>query len=219
MTFSSKVLILLLSLLSYVTMATAQEGTVTGTVIDALGEPMIGVTVQVEGTSIGTVTDFEGNYTLRVPRPDANIVFSFVGYDSQIIPLANRNRIDVTMAENVTLMDELIVIGYGTVTKRSLSTAVATVEGDKVADMPTGNLAQSLVGLSSGVTFQQISGQPGESPAIRIRGNGSINSGNDPLYVIDGYPTTSSSDFANINPQDVESIQILKDAASSAIYG
>ena len=158
MTFSSKVLILLLSLLSYVTMATAQEGTVTGTVIDALGEPMIGVTVQVEGTSIGTVTDFEGNYTLRVPRPDANIVFSFVGYDSQIIPLANRNRIDVTMAENVTLMDELIVIGYGTVTKRSLSTAVATVEGDKVADMPTGNLAQRLVGLSSGVTFQQISG-------------------------------------------------------------
>ena len=123
------------------------------------------------------------------------------------------------MTENVTLIEELIVIGYGSVTKRSLSTAVATVEGDKVADLPTGNLAQSLVGLSSGVTFQQISGQPGESPAIRIRGNGSINSGNDPLYVIDGYPTTSSSDFANINPQDVESIQILKDAASSAIYG
>lgn len=219
LTFTSKVFILLLSLLSLFTTATAQESTISGKVIDALGVPMIGVTVQVDGTSTGTVTDFEGYYTLRIPGPDTSILFSFVGYHPQTIPVGNRKRIDVTMTENVTLMEELIVIGYGTVTKRSLSTAVATVEGGKVADMPTGNLAQSLVGMSSGVTFQQISGQPGESPAIRIRGNGSINSGNDPLYVIDGYPTTSSSDFANINPQDVESIQILKDAASSAIYG
>lgn len=219
LTFTSKILVLMLSLLLYVTVAIAQETVVSGAVRDELGEPMIGVTLQVEGTSIGTVTDFDGNFTLRVPEPNVKIIFSFVGYNTQIISVDNRNRIDVIMTENVTMMEDLIVIGYGTVNKRSLSTAIATVEGDKVADLPTSNLAQSLVGLSSGVTFQQISGQPGESPAIRIRGNGSINSGNDPLYVIDGYPTTSSSDFANINPQDVESIQILKDAASSAIYG
>jgi TonB-linked SusC/RagA family outer membrane protein len=214
-----KVLFTLLCVLAFGSTILAQEKTVRGLVADESGEPMIGVTVQIEGTSIGTVTDIDGNFMLKIPRPESEISFSFVGYNTQIVPVGNREYINVTMLENVTMMEDLIVIGYGSVSKRSLSTAVSTVDGDKVANMPTSNLAQSLVGLSSGVTFQQISGQPGESPAIRIRGNGSINSGNDPLYVIDGYPTTSSADFANINPQDVESIQILKDAASSAIYG
>ncbi|MDR0429230.1 MAG: TonB-dependent receptor [Tannerellaceae bacterium] len=218
-TFRAKIICMLLSVTFFITSATAQEYIIKGTVKDTFGEPMIGVTIQIEGTSIGTITDFDGGYAIQVPNPQIELTFSFVGYDTQVIAIEGRDRIDVTMHENTTIMEDLIVIGYGTVTKRSLSTAVSTVYGSKVADMPTGNLAQSLVGLSSGVTFQQISGQPGESPAIRIRGNGSINSGNDPLFVIDGYPTSSSSDFANINPQDVESIQILKDAASSAIYG
>lgn len=112
-----------------------------------------------------------------------------------------------------------MVVGYGAIQKRSVSTAISTVKGGKISEMPTSNISQSLVGMSSGITLQQISGEPGAAPAIRVRGAGSINSGNDPLFVIDGYPTTDAELFNNINPADIADIQILKDAASSAIYG
>ena len=197
----------------------SQMKTITGSIVDSNGQPIIGATVMVKGTSTGTVSDIDGNFVLGEVREDAILQISYIGYATQEISVAGKTHINVFLQEESKTLDELVVVGYGAITKRSLSTAISTVEGDKLINIPSNNLAQSIVGLSSGIKFQQTSGQPGESPAIRIRGVGSINSGNDPLYVIDGYPTSSSADFANINPQDVDNIQILKDAASSAIYG
>ncbi len=207
--------------LSFAGNIVAQSTTIKGTVKDVAGNPIIGASVTVEGTSAGTATGANGEWELRLTTPPTSTILkiNYLGYVAQTITVGSRTTIDVVLEEDAMKMDDLVVIGYGTITKRSLSTAVSTVEGEQIANMPTSNIAQSLVGLSSGITFQQISGQPGSAPAIRIRGAGSINSGNDPLYVIDGMPTTDSELFTNLNPSDVEDIQILKDAASSAIYG
>ena len=213
---------LLITALMVVVNLSAQDRTIQGTVRDAAGNPIVGVAVTVDGTTAGTTTSEDGSFNLRIPQnagSDAKASFSYLGYAPVNITIGSRTNIDVVMQEDAMKMDDLVVIGYGSITKRSLSTAVSTIDGDALANMPTSNIAQSLVGLSSGISFQQVSGQPGEAPAIRIRGAGSINSGNDPLYVIDGMPTTNSELFTNLNPNDVEDIQILKDAAASAIYG
>ena len=192
---------------------------VSGKVSDQSGLSVIGAAVVEKGNpSNGVITDLDGNYSIEVPS-DAVLQFSSIGYSDFETPVNGRAVIDVVLEESSEALDEAVLVGYGTVTKRSVSTAMATVDADKIAEMPTSNLAQSLVGLSSGLSLQQIDGTPGAAPAIRIRGAGSINSGNDPLYVIDGYPTTDSELFNNLNPADIEDIQIMKDAASSAIYG
>lgn len=192
---------------------------VTGKVSDRNGQAIIGAAVMEKGSDTnGTVTDIDGKFTITVPS-DAILHFSSIGYSDLNEPVGGRTVIDVVLSENMELLDEIVVVGYGSITKRSVSTAISTVKGEKIAEMPTSNLAQSLVGMSAGITLQQIDGAPGSAPAIRIRGAGSINSGNDPLFVIDGYPTTDSELFNNLNPSDIENIQIMKDAASSAIYG
>lgn len=189
-----------------------------GTVTDAKGEPIIGANIKVEGTNIGTITNMDGQFTLNVPE-NAILQISYIGFISQNIKVGTNKSITVQLQEDSQSLEEVVVVGYGTIQKRSVSTSIGTVKGDEIANMPTSNVSQSLVGMSSGITIQQISGEPGAAPAIRIRGAGSINSGNDPLYVIDGYPTTDAELFNNINPADIADIQILKDAASSAIYG
>ncbi len=194
--------------------------TVKGQVVDATGEPVIGATIAVVGNkSLGVVSDLDGNFELRGLPTNAVLEISYIGYVTQKINVGGRSSIHVTMQEDNKSLDEVVVVGYGAITKRSVSTAISTVKGASIADMPTSNVTQSLSGLSAGISLQQTSGEPGAAPAIRIRGAGSINSGNDPLYVIDGYPTTDSELFNNINPSDIDDIQILKDAASSAIYG
>ena len=204
------------------TLQTTQQAAtveVKGVVKDQTGLPVIGATIVEKGhTTNGTVTDIDGNFTLRLPA-DGTLVISFIGYTTQEIPLNGQTQFNVTLEEDSETLDEVVVVGYGAIQKRSVSTSISTVEGGSIAEMPTSNISQSLVGMSSGITIQQISGEPGAAPAIRIRGAGSINSGNDPLYVIDGYPTTDAELFNNINPSDIADIQILKDAASSAIYG
>jgi TonB-linked SusC/RagA family outer membrane protein len=192
---------------------------ISGTVNDPAGNPLVGVGVVVRGTTSGTVTDLNGSYSLSVPE-NATLLFSCIGYsDEERDILPGQNVYNVVLTESSELLSESVAVGYGSITKRSLSTAISTVKGDKIADLPTSTMAQALAGMSSGITLQQISGDPGRAPAIRIRGAGSINSGNDPLYVIDGYPTTDSQLFNNLNPSDIADIQIMKDAASSAIYG
>ncbi|WP_306571283.1 SusC/RagA family TonB-linked outer membrane protein [Segatella buccae] len=194
------------------------QSVVTGSVKDGSGEPIIGATIMEKGTSNGGVTGLDGNFSIKV-GDHATLVVSYVGYERQEVPVAGKSTVNIVLTESDRTIDEVVVVGYGAIAKRSVSTAISTVKGDRIAGMPTSNVAQSLVGMSSGITLQQVNGEPGAAPAIRIRGAGSINSGNDPLYVIDGYPTTDSELFNSISPTDIDDIQILKDAASSAIYG
>ena len=189
---------------------------VKGKVIDANGEPVIGAAVMVPNTTTGTMTDVNGSFSLSV-APGTSLEVSCIGYTT--VTVAAAANLTVVLQEDSEMLEETVVVGYGAITKKSLSTAISTVQGDKIANMPTSTMAQALVGMSSGITFQQINGQPGTAPSIRIRGAGSINSGLDPLYVIDGYPTTDSQLFNNLNPSDIADVQILKDAAASAIYG
>lgn len=191
---------------------------VTGVVKDKDDIPIVGATIMEKGTANGTVSDLDGNFSLQLSG-QGTLIISYIGYISQEIRIDRENKLVIVLEEDTETLDEVVVVGYGAIQKRSVSTAISTVKGAKIADMPTSNVSQSLVGLSSGITLQQISGEPGAAPAIRVRGSGSINSGNDPLFVIDGYPTTDAELFNNINPADIADIQILKDAASSAIYG
>ena len=195
-----------------------QTNKVTGIVKDKDGIPIIGATIIEKGTANGTVSDLNGNFSLQL-NSQGTIIISYIGYITQEIKVDRSNELVIVLEEDTETLDEVVVVGYGAIQKRSVSTAISTVKGGKISDMPTSNISQSLVGMSSGITLQQISGEPGAAPAIRVRGSGSINSGNDPLFVIDGYPTTDAELFNNINPADISDIQILKDAASSAIYG
>ena len=198
------------------TLSAFAQQQITGTVKDQAGEPVIGASVVVPGTTNGVITDVDGRFSIRV-APGTTLEISCIGFVSQRV--AAGPNLAIVLQDDSLLLEEAVAVGYGSITKRSVSTAISTVKGNKIADMPNSTMAQSLAGMSSGITLQQVNGQPGVAPAIRIRGNGSINSGNDPLYVIDGYPTTDSQLFNNLNPIDIEDIQIMKDAASSAIYG
>lgn len=190
-----------------------------GAVTDGSGAGLPGVNIVIKGTQQGTVTDAAGRYTLLVPDNDAILIFSFVGYVSREIAVGSRTVIDVLFEEDKKALGELVVIGYQTVRRGEVSTAISSVGEKDIRDIPVLNIAQSLVGKMAGITLQQTSGAPGVAPAIRIRGSGSISNGNNPLYVIDGYPTSDGGMFNSIPPSDIESIDVLKDAAAAAIYG
>ncbi|MRR21351.1 TonB-dependent receptor [bacterium] len=191
-----------------------QQITVAGVVRDTDGQPLPGVAVKIDGTTIGTLTDANGKYTLAAPRPDAVLVFSFVGYAELREPVNGRSVIDITMQESTEALEEIVVVGYGTQRKKDVTSAIAVVDAQAITRAPVANVTSALVGLSPGVEVQSNQGQPGVLPTVRIRGVGSTNT-TDPLYVVDGIPM----DGAYVNIQDVESMQVLKDAASSAIYG
>ena len=186
--------------------ALQQQRTVKGKVIDETGEPMIGVTVKVEGAIGGAITDLDGNFTVAAPS-GANLVFSYTGYKSQTVR-ADRQQLNVSMEPDVSGLDEVVVIGFGTVTKRDLTGSVAQVKSDVILQTPTSDVAASLQGRITGL---DISGGQ-----MRIRGNRSISGSNDPLVIIDGVQGGSMSD---LNPDDIETIDVLKDASSTAIYG
>ena len=190
--------------------------TVSGTITDgADGQGIPGVNVVVRGTTTGVITDLEGNYTITVPGGDAILLFSYVGYLSQEFTVGERTRIDVVMNEDIQALDEVVVIGYGTVKKEDLTGSVAVVTAADLTRTPKSSLVQAIQGRASGVLVTQ-SGSPGSGPTIRIRGIGSINQNPDPLYVVDGVITGS---LGGLNPQDIESFQVLKDASAAAIYG
>lgn len=194
----------------------AQNITVRGTVTDGSGEPMIGVTVQVRGTATGTVTDIDGNFVLPNVPSDATLEISYVGMHSQTIAVNGRTSINVILEEDTETLDELVVIGYGSVKKSSLTSAVSRMDSKGIENRPLARPETALQGQLAGVTVRTTTGEPGADMQIRVRGAASVNASSDPLYVVDGVPINTLS---GINPGDIESIEVLKDAASSAIYG
>lgn len=200
-------------------LAQLQQFTVTGKVTDSKGEPLIGVNVVVTGTTIGTTTDFDGKYRIEVPQGAKSLTFSFIGMKTVEIPVGNQTIIDVTLLEEVVGLEEVVVTAFGISKEAKQLTYVAQqVTGEKISATGNIDLNKSLQGKIAGVTVNQLSGMPGESVKITIRGSSSIAGNNTPLYVVDGFPVGTDVSF-KIDPNDVESISVLKGAAASALYG
>lgn len=194
----------------------AQAKVVAGRVTDANGEGIISATVVVKGTSIGTVTDLDGNYSLDVPE-GAILVFSYLGMTTQEVMVSDKQSVvSVQLKEDNQVLDEVVVTGYGTTRKRDLVTSVASVSGDQLKDVPVTSVAEALQGKLSGVQVTTTEGSPDAEVKIRVRGGTSLTQSSEPLYIVDGFPVNSISD---IPPSDIESIDVLKDAAATAIYG
>ena len=211
-----KLCLLMLLLISCHLNILAQDKTVTGVVLDKTGETVIGASVLVKGTTNGTITDVDGNFTLKNVQEDAVLQVSFVGYKAQDVALKGQSNIKVTLEEDTEVLDEVVVIGYGSVKKSSLTGAVAKMDAKSIQDRPLARPETALQGQLAGVSVRSITGEPGADMQIRVRGAASVNANSDPLYVVDGVPMTTLS---GINPSDIASIEVLKDAASSAIYG
>jgi len=194
-----------------------QQVAVSGTVTDQQGAPLTGVTIVVKGSTLGTLSDVSGKYSINNVPQNATLVFSFVGMTTQEIPLNGRVKIDVKMAESAIGLEEVVVVGYGTQKKVSLTGAVSAIQGSELQKTPTANLSNALAGLVPGMTVSQNNGRPGSTSSINIRGVGTWNN-RDPLYVIDGFVKDKEA-FDALDPNDVESLSVLKDAASASVYG
>lgn len=199
----------------FVWVVQAQEQSISGQVKDAGGEPLVGITVLAKGTTIGTVTDVDGKFILKVPQDAKTLVFSGVGYTLQEAEINGRAVVDVILAEDVARLSEIVVIGYGTQQKRTISGSVASISSAEITQTPVLRMEQALQGRVTGVQVTNSSGQPGDAPTIRIRGAGTVGNA-DPLYIVDGL-LVGGIDY--LNPSDIETIDVLKDAASAAIYG
>ncbi len=195
-----------------------QQRSISGKVSDASGLPLPGVTVVVKGTTQGTITDHGGNYTLSNVADGATILFSFVGMRAQEVAVGGKTTIDIVMEEEAIGIEEVVAVGYGTMKKSDLTGSVASVQNKSVNAFPTTNVLQALSGRAAGVQVLQGTGEPGGSISVRIRGTNSIKGSNEPLYVIDGFPTSGSNPTI-LNNLDIESVEILKDASATAIYG
>ena len=192
-----------------------QESSVTGQVKGPNGLPLVGVTVLIDGTMVGTTTDASGNFRIRAKSGDT-LVFSYIGYDERREKVGVRTEIDVTLAESSTLVNEVVVIGYGTQSRRTLSTAISKVSGEVLDNAPAATVGDALKGRVAGLHVQTSNAIAGESPRMMIRGGSSITMGNDPIYIVDG---ALREDLTGINTNDIESMEVLKDAASASIYG
>lgn len=215
-----KYLAMLLLLVFAGVSAFAQQHSLKGTVVDSQGYPVVGMTVMEKGTSNGTSTDANGNYTLTLSSQNCTIEFNALGYKTVTEQVAGRNVINLTAQEESIALDAVVAIGYGSVRKRDLTTAVSTVSNEDMELRPVTEASGFIQGKVAGVTVQQTSGLPGSGMTVRVRGASSIASSNDPLYVVDGVPVgTGNYAIAYLSPQDIETMQILKDASSAAIYG
>jgi len=214
-----KRLLLLVMILSASLSLLAQQ-TVDGTITDAnTGETLIGVTIQIKGTTSGTTTDVNGKYHLTTDQVKATsvLMFSYIGYTAMEITAGNQSVINVKLAPASVLLDEMVVIGYGSIKKRNVLGAVSKVDSRELTKIPVATVDQALQGRAAGVQVTQNTGAPGEGVSVRIRGSGSINSSNNPLYIVDGIPTNDALNL--LSPNDIESISVLKDASAAAIYG
>lgn len=205
--------------------ATAQTMTVKGTVVSVEdGLPLPGVNVVIKGTTSGTVTDIDGKYNIQVDS-NQSLVFSFVGFETQEALIGNRSVIDITLQIDAKTLGEVVVVGFGTITKGDLTGNIASVKGAEIANIPVPNFQEALQGRMAGVFVETNSGKLGEGVKIRVRGTTSISGGNEPLYIIDGLPITSGGAIGDFNPladinfNDIESFEVLKDASAAAIYG
>ena len=190
------------------------SGQVTGKVTDSGGEPLIGVNVALKGTSVGTVTDLDGRYTLNVSS--GTLVFSYIGFATKEVNVDGNKVMDLVMEEQSTTLENVVVVGYGSQKKKELTSAVVVVDENAIRDRPMVSASEALQGKAAGVQVVQPSGKPGGDISVRVRGATSVLAGNEPLYVVDGFPT---ADIRGLNPADIESMTVLKDASSSAIYG
>ena len=200
----------------------AQTNVIRGKVADDSGSGLPGVNIIIKGTSSGTTSDADGNYSLNVPAntTEGTLVYSFIGFSTQEQPINGRTSIDVTMAPDVQALSEVVVTGYGVQEKRDVTSAISSIKGEAIAKIPTSNAMDALKGQIAGVDVLQNGGRPGQAPTITIRGRRSLTASNDPLFVVDGIPMTAgTATIADFNPADFASVEVLKDAASQAIYG
>jgi TonB-dependent starch-binding outer membrane protein SusC len=209
---------LLLMFLFCLTAAWSQSRQLKGKVIDkSSGLPLTDVTVSIKGTNTGTTTDKDGNFTINAPGTGkVDLEVSLVSYGTQQITVEGTNTITVSMDKQAKAMDEVVVVGYGAIRKRDLTGAVSSVKGEEVKKVPAGNALESVQGKVAGVDIVRTSGSAGARPMVTIRGNRSINANNAPLYIIDGI---QYDNYQDINVNDIESMEVLKDASSTAIYG
>lgn len=211
---------------------TISEQTLVGTVSEENGKALPGVSILLKGTQRGTTTDQEGRFSIEVPNENAVLVFSYVGYISKEIGVGNQTRLDVVLEVDAKALEEVVVVGYGSQIRRDVTGAISTIKGGDIAQVPVPSFDAALQGRATGLQVSQAGGAPGSPVRVQIRGTGSISSGTDPLYVIDGMIVfqeiagiaggrtgNSLNPLANLNPNDIESIEILKDAAATAIYG
>ena len=216
-----------------------QRRTITGNIVDAVtDEPLIGVSILVEGTASGTTTDFDGNYSLVLPEGGQVLVVSYIGYRTQNVEIGDRSEIDIRLEPDVLGLDDLVVVGYGVQQRREVTGSIASVSMEQIREIPSASFENAILGRLAGVQVQEPSGVPGAGPEIRIRGGATVTAGTDPLYVIDGFPFTRNpslqgrnlrlggnftepaiNPMATINQNDIQSIEILKDASAAAIYG
>ncbi|MDR0680485.1 MAG: SusC/RagA family TonB-linked outer membrane protein, partial [Dysgonamonadaceae bacterium] len=205
---------------------TASERRYSGTVTDEKGEPIIGASISIKETKTGTVTDVDGRFSVQATN-GAILSVSYIGFTSQEVKLGNNTELQIVLVEDQKQLDEVVVVGYGVQFKRDVTTAIASLKASELA-VPVTSLDQAMTGKLAGVQVLQPNGIPGGAMAIKVRGNGSINAGNDPLYVIDGFPVSDGAanatgmkvnPLSSINMNDIESIEVLKDASSAAIYG
>ncbi|PIB38448.1 SusC/RagA family TonB-linked outer membrane protein [Maribacter sp. 4G9] len=216
------------------------QTTIAGTILDNNGVPLLGATIWVKGTNVGTITDFDGNFGLVVPEGGTTLVASYIGFRTQEITIGSETSFTITLEPDAAQLDEVIVVGYGTLAKKRVTGSVISIDSESIVEVPALSPEAAIIGQVAGVQVQEVSGEPGAAPNIRVRGSGSISAGNDPLFVIDGIPisrnlTTSViggvsrrrasfqpppvNPLATLNPNDIESIQVLKDASAAAIYG
>ncbi|MBM6675078.1 TonB-dependent receptor plug domain-containing protein, partial [Marseilla massiliensis] len=189
--------------------------TIKGNVKDSNGEAVIGATVQEKGTKNVAVTDLDGNFEIKTSGSN-ELQFSYIGMKPQTVNVAGKSSVTVTMEDEATALDDLVVIGYGTVRKRDLTGAVTSVSAEDIGQIPVSNVSEALTGKMAGVNITTTEGSPDADVKIRVRGGGSITQSNDPLLIVDGFPVESISD---IPATDIEDITVLKDASSTAIYG
>jgi outer membrane receptor protein involved in Fe transport len=195
----------------------AQNFPVSGKIINAEGQPLAGVTIQVKGSNAKALTNPDGTFRINVPSSSSVLVASYVGFAEQQIPVNNQSQLSVTMTpQNISLQD-VVVVGYGTKRRGDVTGAISTVSSEKIKSVPVTNVTQALQGRVAGVDANMSSFRPGAGATIRIRGNRSLGATNEPLYVVDGIPQSYSID--DLNPLDIESMDVLKDASATAIYG
>jgi TonB-linked SusC/RagA family outer membrane protein len=213
--FMKTILIIFLWLVSVSVFAQTQN--ISGKITDSDGGALPGVTIVVKGTTTGTTSDIDGQFTMSNVSGDSELVFSFVGMLTQEVTVGNQSTVSIIMLPDAIGLDEIVAIGYGTIRKKDLTGSVSTIDAETAYETPSANLENALQGRAAGVQVTSSTGEPGSTPSIRIRGGNSITAGNEPLYVIDGY--VGASNLTSINPNDIESMQVLKDASSTAIYG
>lgn len=201
-----------------ISQAWAQNRTITGKVTGDNKQPLFGASVSVKGTTIGTITDEHGSFTLTVLPTAKTLLFTAIGFENKEISIGDRTAVDVQMTSSNSVLSEVVVVGYQTIRKKDLTAAISSISSKELSDKPLPTFTQLLQGQATGVQVTTQSGRPGVNAYIRVRGIGSINAAPDPLIIVDGLPVSTTA-FALVNPDDIDDVTVLKDASATAIYG